>query len=740
MRPPLPRKKAIASIVVLSMVLIVSCFILILYHDWNASRDEAMRRLERLMTVVQGSEFNKEKQSRSFVYVYDLENVSSYIDVIDKSFMDWEKVHRSSPAFESQRFERILYASQNSYDNEWLNSLFKVENEKHGIVLTPNNANAIQYIDQSKMDIPDLPDIRIWLSRDTNKNKLYMLVRIISRSFGKSENFILRLVLYQDNIEERISSESTLRIAPEENGEIGVTRAGGEIETVIRGNWWKKEGNQFFELSLDGLQLIDVVEPIVVMRSEDKRSVKAVFRTPSALPLNEEITTYPIVKHLSQTLGCFEVYRKIEEGVDTGTHRLARTLASCGQAPIPGARQSWQNRLLTPVYLNYFYPKNIGPCTKDKPEQTGQCFYADAYGYRLRLGRALPKMTKSEVEEYRERHGKNPPKSEEIRVFTEVPLVPRLRGLNLVIPVIILALALALVREDGARRHRYAYRMLEQTYARLQSVNETLRDYAGIVQHQIRDRLARILTETRRLGEDADGITRSERLTEIQRLIAYVRQHLEDSTEAIRYEELVREELEKYGQHKFNLYNTMVDIVENFVNEESVDNIEFRNLVPGNRSLYLPSTAPPTSHAPDSRFIEAMEMIIQNAVDYRDPHRSTVTVSLDVKQTDGDLPYAVLRVSNYGPTIPDDIVRSAFDLNTRFQGATTHRSQVSAGGNEQSKEHLGLGLFRLSQITRAYGGTCQLKNFSDRAGSGVVATVKLPAEYGHLDSSSADRS
>ena len=228
-----------------------------------------------------------------------------------------------------------------------------------------------------------------------------MLVRIISRSFGKSENFILRLVLYQDNIEERISSESTLRIAPEENGEIGVTRAGGEIETVIRGNWWKTEGNQFFELSLDGLQLIDVVEPIVVMRSEDKRSVKAVFRTPSALPLNEEITTYPIVKHLSQTLGCFEVYRKIEEGVDTGTHRLARTLASCGQAPIPGARQSWQNRLLTPVYLNYFYPKNIGPCSKDKPEQTGQCFYAVRLWVPPTARQSLPKMTKSEVGKYR---------------------------------------------------------------------------------------------------------------------------------------------------------------------------------------------------------------------------------------------------------------------------------------------------------------------------------------------------
>ena len=690
------------------------------------------------MTVVEGSEFKKNKESRSFVYVYDLHKSSSYIDVIDKSFMDWEKVHRSSPAYGSRRFERSSYVFPNPYTNEWIDSLFKAKGAKYGIVQTPNNANAIQYINQYKMDIRDLPDIRIWLSRDTNRNKLYMLVRIISRSFRKSENFILRLVLYQDNIEERISSESTLRIAPEENGEIEVTKPGGGIEPVIRGSWWKTEGNQFFELSLDGLQLIDLVEPIVVVHSEDKRSVKAVLRTPFSLPLNEEITTYPIVKHLSQTLGCFEVYRKIGEGVDRGTHRLARTLASCGQAPIPGARQSWQNRLLTPVYLNYFYPKDIGPCSKDKPEQTGQCFYADAYGYRLRLGKAPPKLTKSEVEEYRGRYGTDPPKREEIRVFTEVPLVPRLQGLDLVIPVIILVLALVLVREDGARRHRYAYRMLEQTYARLQSVNETLRDYAGIVQHQIRDRLARILTETRRLGEDADGITRSERLTEIQRLIAYVRQHLEDSTEAIRYEELVREELEKYGQHKFNLYNTMVDIVENFVNEESVDNIEFRNLVPGNRSLYLGSTAPPTSHAPDSRFIEAMEMIIQNAVDYRDPHRSMVTVSLDVEQTDGDLPYAVLRVSNYGPTIPDDIVRSAFDLNTRFQGATRHRSQVPEGGNEQSKEHLGLGLFRLSQITRAYGGSYQLQNFSDRAGSGVVATVRLPAEYGHPDSSSAD--
>ena len=112
------------------MVLIVSCFILILYHDWNASRDEAMRRLERLMTVVEGSEFKKNKESRSFVYVYDLHKSSAHIDVIDKSFRDWENAHRSSPAYGSRRFARSSYVFPNPYTNVWINSAIQSKKVK----------------------------------------------------------------------------------------------------------------------------------------------------------------------------------------------------------------------------------------------------------------------------------------------------------------------------------------------------------------------------------------------------------------------------------------------------------------------------------------------------------------------------------------------------------------------------------------------------------------------------------
>ena len=122
----------------------------------------------------------------------------------------------------------------------------------------------------------------------------------------------------------------------------------------------------------------------------------------------------------------------------------------------------------------------------------------------------------------------------------------------------------------------------------------------------------------------------------------------------------------------------------------------------------------------DGYFIEAMEVIIQNAIDYRWPEESAIVVSLEMEED-----WMVIKVSNDGPTIPEDKLDDVFNMGTRYTGAMEDSSLASTP--EKRKDHVGLGLFLLSQIVGAYQGTCRLDNRSD--GSGVVATVSLPVTF-----------
>ena len=192
---------------------------------------------------------------------------------------------------------------------------------------------------------------------------------------------------------------------------------------------------------------------------------------------------------------------------------------------------------------------------------------------------------------------------------------------------------------------------------------------------------------------------------------------MRNSTKKFDYETIVRNDIAKYGPARFDLIDSITDVVKGF-EDDGERQIEFRNALRDGCRPSLPATG---DTVPDNYFTEALQAPLQNAIDYHFP-QAPIIISLEVER-DVLGSHAVLRVFNYGPTVPDDKLPRVFDLGSRYGGATI--SQAAEPAPQDDHKHMGLGLFLTRQIVRAYGGTCQMDNFHDSGGSGVRVTVRL---------------
>ena len=260
------------------------------------------------------------------------------------------------------------------------------------------------------------------------------------------------------------------------------------------------------------------------------------------------------------------------------------------------------------------------------------------------------------------------------------------------------------------RRRQHAFGRLEQANNRLEQINKALDSFVDTFSHETRRLLRRIPDAAYQVA--AGDVTKVAR---IEKLVEDVTKRLWDSTEKFEFEERVRKAIAANEPDRFNLSESVVSQMEMFLDDE-VNNIEFQTLCEEDCQPFLSATGAPNN--PDHYFRQVLEKVVENADDYREPTNSPILILLEVA-IDNGLPHAVLKVSNYGPTVEKNKLEAVFDLGSRH---------TETKSNDEDKDHQGLGLFLTRQIVSAYGGSCRLDNMPDE--KGVIFTFRLPIECG----------
>ena len=205
-----------------------------------------------------------------------------------------------------------------------------------------------------------------------------------------------------------------------------------------------------------------------------------------------------------------------------------------------------------------------------------------------------------------------------------------------------------------------------------------------------------------------------------------------ESTSLFDKRETVREKIDKYRQrNKCDVAKSLELYVASARDTYGTVQIEFcDNAWQQNSGKLLIYSTGLTEDSEDDNLVEAMQVLLENANQHGNPDKK-ITVSLDVEKELGLLgltykTYAVIRVSNYGPEVPKELSQRMFRLGERYEHGDrdTARSDVYI-----RSAHHGKGLFLMSQIVEAYGGDYRMDNFDGPDGTGVVVTLRLPAEF-----------
>jgi signal transduction histidine kinase len=106
--------------------------------------------------------------------------------------------------------------------------------------------------------------------------------------------------------------------------------------------------------------------------------------------------------------------------------------------------------------------------------------------------------------------------------------------------------------------------------------------------------------------------------------------------------------------------------------------------------------------------VQLLDKLLDNATSYA-PERGEIAIVVEARE----LQY-VVTVTNDGPLIPPEITDKMFE------------SLVSSRGSEDSRPHLGLGLYIVRLIAEFHGGSVRAANRAD--GSGVVIAIEIPKE------------
>ena len=704
-----------------------------------AELDETM---DRMTAAVETNQFpvdceglSETRCSRAFVYFYDAEN--SEIDVGDGSIEDWDAVHRT--AVEEKHLKPV--ESPLDVRQSWVNSKFQDRTSSdYGIFITPIHANTIHFISPQVLHKP--PSMSLRFARD-DSGIVYVLGHV--RDAGPGD-YVLRLAVHYYDIRNEAFGVTPMRIKfmNNENSQVVSDLAvefshtyDSRLPVNLEGKGWRSGVGRFFELALwgeghSGSYQLEAIELIAaVSLQQDRRYPVAAYLigTGAPIPMNEEIGTYEMAKNLRHMTPHYELYHK--------EHRLTgRSVRSTDSDHVP----TWWSNILNPLYRLYFSGMNVVPCLDELWKVDGRttCYRRVGTTYRIRKGVGVSKTGLSTAA--------YPSKSYDVSVFTESDLaIPWDWGSTILFLSSVAPLGMLAYSAERARLR--ALMISEQD-------NQAKAGFLGTFTHQAGNEFRDVKRETRELADEENRVNRTERAERIEKMLNSVWERLERAAHIFDYEELVRTSIAENRLHEpFDVSNSVAELVDMFKEDRGVDVMEFcSNLRNRDPRPALGVTAAPDDdrRTPDGLFTEAMETILNNAVSYRQPSESPIMVTLNVERG-----IAVLRVLNYGPPLTEKMLGEVFKLGFRREGSGRRSilkppfrflmkfvrhglhhdgapEKITSGATDCGKdqgEHKGLGLFLVRQIIRGYGGSCQLENFQDRHGSGIIVTVWLPVRF-----------
>ena len=608
-----------------------------------------------------------------------------------------------------------------------------------GLALTPVDANQITKFpraDDAELQFTGY-DFKLSFARDTKGQSLYIMGRIRSSSRNMLPGqFRLRL-----DYADRTHQYFTLKYAGGDliwnpwipyhsesaNNEL-LLDATGQYGVKFKGTWWDTDTpelkGRYFELRVDNVEMVTAFDIAAEKLDEEKR-VQFRVGTHDPVPLHEETKMYQITRNLPQNIA-FELF--LIRG-NLPPVPLARSPVHGDQTSeprSPSLERGWlpwvdySAEMLNLTSKLYFFVQGHEPCpTAFSPARLGTepflCFLEpehDLFPYRLRAGTFLPKDKSGD---------------RGLVLVEETPSV-KYRDLKLSIfsVLLIVLLIMFLVYMNRRRKEaldrqaaaldklRDAHSVLDQRRSELEQMNRALANYAGIFIHEGRRRLALINEKVKNILALAN-LQGSEEEKTIDEHFDSVTARLLQSTKVFHYREIVRRKIARHGHEPFYLIESIEGILEDYGPE-----IQFQWTLEGRKGTELSATGlddPKKDDSPDFYFVQAMENIIVNAVRYH-IRGTPITISLETEHAD-----AIIRVSNLGPTVPEDKLASVFEFGTRFSGAGRQPAEAEEPTGA-GRGHFGVGLFITKQVIEGYQGTCRMENDPD--GTGVIVTVRVP--------------
>lgn len=226
---------------------------------------------------------------------------------------------------------------------------------------------------------------------------------------------------------------------------------------------------------------------------------------------------------------------------------------------------------------------------------------------------------------------------------------------------------------------------------RLSQYTKYLEAMPDTLAHELNNPLNVVSSSLEILSRDSREAAQSKYMERAQKGIQRLRSILTSLTEAANLEEALQYE----DREQFDLVELVEGCTEGY--QISFPGHVFRLGRPS-QPLYI-------SGAPD-RVAQMLDKLVDNAVDFGDAQGE---IGIDVLRENG---HAVLRVSNFGSTLPLEMKERLFD------------PMVSVGTKDATRTHLGLGLFIARLITEYHQGEINAENL--REPDGVCVSVRLP--------------
>ena len=714
-------KRLISAVSFLILMMLAGLFVFsTLSLLWNEA-EELGGVLTRLATMAETMDIPAARDVWRLPYFYDAAGTNLRESSTEKSTEDWANMHKH--AVQQEKLQPVCLGPSSPCPSlSWLDDTFgAIQSTQYGIsyTFTPVEAKTIYFVNREphrNFSFSQLPIIKLWFARDANE-AMYILSHI--KSTTKPDKLALRLKVHFSQSKEVFGARE-FRIKREKDETLSIEGPFDDLFVAKpTGTGWGSESDWYFKLVLplskespDELSQIDAVELLV-------STPQYQIGTRGPIPLEGYIDTYATARNLFHMASHYELYLRFpsyvnEYEISEIAYRYYHLFGILDPSIDSNTDKTWRAWLLKPLYRLYFFFADIKACPNGRALETTLCYRDTGEIHRLRMGKDV--VNTSGLDERKQG-------TINVRVFTERDLVISWNTEVATLSVVVVLILGFMVFLSNVGRLR-ALRQSEQ-------INEGLKSYDHTFIHQAGRYLTELEIQTAYLAEDTNSDSRTQRLGIIRRIMSHIRRSLVESTSLFDKKDTVRGKIDRHSQRaRFDVAKSIEFYVAGAKDTYGTMQIEFcNNAWQVNSGRLLISYTGPTEDSEDDNFVEALQVLIENANQHGNPDKK-ITVSLDVEKELGLLgltykTYAVIRVSNYGPKIPKELLQRMFLLGERYEHGDqdTGRSDIYI-----RSAHHGKGLFLMSQIVEAYGGDYRMDNFDGPDGTGVVVTFRLPAE------------